>query len=127
MAKQKKIKLPFDKRGGVLVVSRRMRESAVYESMPPAAKVLMDLLHIQWRNDKPVAFGVREAAKKIGCKPETAGKMFNILQERGFIVCVNQSLFNSKTGSKTREWRLTWMPFDFKKPTHDWENWTPKK
>lgn len=124
MAKKKQ-KLGFDQRGGVLAVSRAMRESFVYESMPPVAKVLMDLLQLQWRNNRPVAYGVREAAKKIGCKPDTAGKAFKILQERGFIACVNESLFNSKTGSKTREWRLTWMPFEYRDPTHDWKKWPP--
>jgi hypothetical protein len=118
-------KLAFDKRGGVIVVSRSMRESIVYESMPPVAKVLMDLLQLQWHNEKPVAYGVREAAKKIGCNTGTATKAFKILRERGFIVCINESLFNSKTGSKTREWRLTWMPFERKDPTHDWEKWQP--
>jgi len=106
-------------------VSRAMRESIVYESMPANAKVLMDLMQIQWRNEKLVAYGVREAAKKIRCTKETASKAFKILWERGFIVCAEESVFNSKTGSKTREWRLTWMPFDSKKPTNDWEKWRP--
>jgi DNA-binding transcriptional regulator YhcF (GntR family) len=61
----------------------------------------------QWRNDRPVVYGVREATQKIGCTVNTACKAFKILQERGFIVCVNESFFNSKTGSKAREWRLT--------------------
>ncbi|MDO9142209.1 MAG: hypothetical protein Q7U38_17970 [Methylobacter sp.] len=127
MAKKNKgPKLKYDGRGGVMVVSRAMRESNAYESMPPAAKVLMDLLQMQWRNDRPVAYGVREAGQKIGCKPETAGKAFKVLQERGFIVCETESLFNSRTGSKAREWRLTWMPFDFRNPTHDWEKWKPE-
>ena len=126
MARVKKLKLGYDQRGGVMVVSRAMRESAAYESMPANAKVLMDLLQLQWRNDRPVAYGVREAAKKIGCKPETAGKAFRVLWERGFIVCHAESLFNSKSGSKTREWRLTWMPFDNRNPSHDWEKWQAK-
>ena len=127
MAKKNKgPKLKYDSRGGVMVVSRAMRESYTYESMSPTAKVLMDLLQMQWRNDRPVAYGVREAGQKIGCKPETAGKAFKVLQERGFIVCETESLFNSRTGSKAREWRLTWMPFDFRNPTHDWEKWKPE-
>lgn len=126
MAKKNKIKLDFDQRGGVLAVSRAMRESFAYESMPPAAKVLMDLLHMQWRNDRPVAYGVREAAEKIGCTPNTASKAFRTLYERGFIVCDRESFFNSKSGSKTREWRLTWMPFECRNPTHDWEKWQPE-
>ncbi len=123
---KKKPKLGFDQRGGVIVVSRAMRESSVYESMPASAKVLMDLLHAQWRNDRAVAYGVREAAEKIGCAVNTACKAFKILYERGFIVCTEESVFDSKTGSKAREWRLTWMPFEGKEPTHDWEKWQPE-
>jgi hypothetical protein len=126
MAKRK-FKLPFDQRGGVVPFSRAMLESKAYETMPATAKVLMQLLRIQWRNDRPVAYGVREAAQKISCTPNTAAKAFKTLQERGFIVCEEQSLFNSKTGSKAREWRLTWMPFEYAKPSHDWEKWQPEK
>jgi hypothetical protein len=125
MAKKKQ-KLTYDQRGGVIVDSRAMRESYVYESMPATAKVLMDLLHLQWRNDRPVGYGVREAANKIGCTANTASKAFIVLLERGFIVCHAQSFFSSKTGSKTREWRLTWMPFECRNPTHDWEKWQPE-
>lgn len=121
---KKKPKLGYDSRGGVLAVSRAMRESKAYESMPATAKVLMDLLQMQWRNEKPIGYGVREASQKIGCSKDTAAKAFKVLQERGFIVCQEEALFNSKTGSKTRDWRLTWMPFDFKNPTHNWEKWT---
>ena len=55
--KNKGPKLKYDSRGGVMVVSRAMRESYSYESMSPTAKVLMDLLQMQWRNDRPVAYG----------------------------------------------------------------------
>ena len=109
-----------------MAVSRAMRESDSYKSMTPTAKVLMDLLHMQWRPNKLIAFGVREAGKNIGCKPETAGKAFKMLQDRGFIFCETESLFNSKTGSKAREWRLTWMPFECRDPTHDWEKRKPE-
>ncbi len=70
-----------------MVVSRAMRESLAYVSMPATAKVLMDLLQLQWRKNRPVAYGVREAAQKISCTANTAAKAFKILQERGFIVC----------------------------------------
>ncbi|MGZ8227302.1 MAG: hypothetical protein ACXWT3_11805 [Methylococcaceae bacterium] len=73
---RKKPKLGYDQRGGVMAVSRAMRESAAYVSMPAKAKVLMDLLHLQWRNEKPVAYGVREASQKLKCNASTAGKAF---------------------------------------------------
>ena len=124
---KKKNRLEFDRRGGVIVFSRAMRTSPVYETMPAAAKVLMDLLHLHWCNDKPVSYGVREAAGKIRCNLKTAVKMFDVLKDRGFIECVNESLFNSRTGSKAREWRLTWMPFNDKPPSNNWEKWQPEK
>jgi hypothetical protein len=102
-----------------------MRESMTYQTMPATAKVLMDLLHMQWLTDKAVSYGVRKAAKKIGCTTNIVGKSFKVLVERGFIVCFEESLFNSRNGSRTRDWRLTWMPFDLKNPTHNWEKWTP--
>ena len=123
---KKRPKLGYDQRGGVLAVSRAMRESKAYESMPATAKVLMDLLQIQWRNDRPVSYGVRESAKKIHCSLTTASSAFQILMERGFIVCHSESLFNSRNGSKAREWRLTWMPFELENPTHNWEKWKPE-
>jgi hypothetical protein len=119
----KKKKFPLDTRGGVLLVSRAMREQDVYVSMPPTAKVLMDLLQMQWRDDRPVAYGVREASNKIHCNVKTACIAFKILEQRGFIYCAEESLFNSRTGSKVREWRLTWMPYMDREPTHNWEKW----
>jgi hypothetical protein len=123
MAKSKKPKLPYDTRGGVIVISRAMLEADAYQSLPATAKALMIVMQTQWRNDRAVSYGVREAALKIGCTTATASKAFKLLQERGFIVCNTESFFNSRTGSKAREWRLTWMPFLDKKPTYDWETW----
>ena len=89
------------------------------------------LLQTQWRPDRPVSYGVREAATKIGCAVNTAARAFNELQTRGFIICEEQSLFNSKNGSRTREWRLTWMPYTWpghvKPPSNEWEKWEDKK
>jgi len=122
MSKKKKA-LPFDKRGGVLAINRRMLNSDAYKTLKPYDKVLLLLLHEQWRNERPVAYSVREAEKKIPCNIKTASKSFNKLQEVGFIVCKEQSLFNSRTGSKAREWRLTWLPYQDNEPTNDWEKW----
>ncbi|MBU2571190.1 MAG: hypothetical protein KJ725_14425 [Gammaproteobacteria bacterium] len=98
-----------------------MFNSNEYTKLSIQARYLMLLLQEHWRNDKPVAFGVREAADKLGCMPNKAGKLFNELQEAGFIKLHSESRFNTRTGSKAREWRLTWMPFQGQKPTHDWE------
>ena len=118
---KKKDSLPFDKRGGVIVLSRHLLNSAAYASLTPVQKVLMQLLHEQWRPDRDVAYSVREAAQKISCSVNTACLAFQCLMNKGFIVCTGLSEFNSQLGSKAREWRLTWMPFNSKPPTNDWE------
>ena len=94
-----KLRQPFDTRGGKIVIGRQMINSSAYLSLNSNQKVLMLLLQEQWRPDRPVDYGVREAAEKVGCRINTAGKAFNVLQERGFIVCVELSQFNSRKGS----------------------------
>ncbi len=118
---KKKRSLPFDKRGGTLVLRRLMIESPAYSSLTPEAKVLMLLLQIHWRNDKPVAYGVREAMERIPCAKGTAQRAFEKLRDLGFVEIVDESLFNSRTKSKARTWRLTWMPFMDKLPSNEWE------
>lgn len=121
MAKGKKNKLPFDSRGGVITMSRRMLTHPNYLSLMPQSKVLMQMMHCHWRNDRPVDFGVREASQKIPCDRRTAMKAFNQLRERGFIVCIEESFFSSRTESRSRSWRLDWLPFNDQKPRNTWE------
>ena len=121
----KKHNLPFDKLGGTLVINRRVLISDAYTELKPTDKVLMTLLQLHWRNNKPVSYGVREASEKIPCSINTACKGFSKLQEYGFIECVEQSQFNSRLGSRARDWRLTWLPYQDKPPTNDWEQWRP--
>ena len=119
---KKKSSLPFDKRGGSLVINRRLFNSEAYTSLKPTAKVLMLLLQEQWRNEKLVSYGIREAATKIPCDKKTAMKCFCSLEEAGFIECVNPAQFNSgKLGSHARDWRLTWLPYMSKVPSNEWE------
>ena len=116
-----KIKIPFDKSGGVCVLSRRMLNSENYLTLSAQAKVLILLMHEQWRDEKEVDYGIREASEKIPCSRVTAAKAFNMLSERGYIVLVDESMFSSRTNSKSRTWRLTWMPWLSRTPTHKWE------
>lgn len=119
---RKKRSLPFDRHeGGVIVIQRRLVESVAYLTLSPQAKALINLLQVHWHNDKPVAYGVREAMAKIPCSKLKARETFTELSEKGFIEMINESWFDSRTGSKSRTWRLTWLPWHGKKPTNDWE------
>jgi len=121
MARYKKQALPFDKHGGVIAIQRKLIESNAYRSLTVHAKSLIPALQIHWRNDKPVAYGIREAMTSIPCAFNTARKAFDQLAEKGFIVMIDESVFNSRVSSKTRTWRLTWLPYDWCEPTNDWK------
>lgn len=98
-----------------------MLNSEACQSLKPVEKVLILLLHEQWRNDRPVSYGVREASKKIPCSTNTAGKSFKNLTDLGFIECVEESSFNSRLGSRARDWHLTWLPYLGNSPKNTWD------
>lgn len=108
MAKKKG--LPFDTLGGVVVTQRRLLASPEYLALSAQAKVLITLMHRHWTPTGPVGFGVRQAEEEIPCSRKLAMRCFDELVEAGFIVMVDESLFCSRSQSKTRTWRLTWLP-----------------
>lgn len=118
----KKSHLPFDRRGGTIVIQRRLLSSPAYLALTAQAKVLLTLLHRHWTATGPVGFGVRQAEEEIPCSRTLAMRAFKELEKAGFIVLVDDSLFCSRTKSKTRTWRLTWLPcWRNREPTNDWE------
>ena len=104
-----------------MVIQGVLMRSGPYLRLPAPAKALLHLMHVHWRIDQPVGFGVREAEEKIPCSKRTAMRAFHELEEAGFIRMVDESLFCSRTQSKARTWRLTWMPWQGKPPTNEWE------
>lgn len=121
MGRQKKNRLPFDSAGGVLTVPRRLLESPRYFEVSIYAKRLLVLMQLHWRNERPVAYGVREASQKVPCSRKVAMRAFQELQDAGFIRLMDEAWFDSRTGSKSRTWRLTWLPFMSRPPTNEWE------
>lgn len=122
----KKPRLPFDSAGGTVVIQRRLLSSPSYLNLSAQAKALLHLLQAHWRPHEPVGFGIRQAQREIPCSRQKAMDCFRELQDAGFIVKRDESLFNSREGSKTRTWRLTWLPERYcygygRAPTNDWE------
>lgn len=118
---KKKKKLPFDSRGGVIVQAKHLLNSKQYLGLTAQSKVLLTLIHVHWKNDEPVGFGIREAMAKIPCAKGTAQRAFDQLHEKGFITMVDESLFSSRSQCRTRTWKLNWLPYMDEKPTHEWE------
>jgi hypothetical protein len=121
VAGKKRDALPFDKAGGVVVIQRRLIKSAAFREMSLAARCLLPLLQSQWRNDRAIGYGTREAAAELDCSHRVAMQALRELHERGFIRLEDESMFNSRTGSRARSWVLTWLPFMGKPPTNEWE------
>lgn len=118
----KRSSLPFEQRGGVVAIQRRMLSSPSYLGLSAQAKVLMTLMQRHWTPAGPVGFGVRQAQAEIPCSRTIALRVFEELAGAGFIVMVDESLFCSRAQSKTRTWRLTWLPcWNRRAPTNDWE------
>ena len=120
MAKKKNA-LPFDKEGGTVTVQRPLYDHQAWLTLISPAKTLIALMQLHWRNDKPVAYGIREAMEKIPCAKGTARRAFKQLEEHGFIEMIDESIFDTRSGSKTRTWRLTWMPYNYRFPSNDWK------
>ncbi|MCR6651803.1 MAG: hypothetical protein NVV73_10090 [Cellvibrionaceae bacterium] len=118
---RKKSSLPFDKRGGAIVIQRRLLESRAYLKLSLHARCLMVHMQCHWRNDKSVDFSTRTAATLLSCDRRLAMKAMSELEAAGFIRMEGLSFFNSRTGSKARSWILTWLPFMDRPPTNDWE------
>lgn len=121
MAKKKNTLL-FDRAGGAVTIQRRLLASPAYLTLTPYAKALILLMQRHWTASGPIGFGVRQAEQEIPCSRTVAMRTFRELQAKGFIVLVDESLFCSRAQSKTRTWRLTWLPcWRNRAPTNDWE------
>ena len=117
-----KTPLPFDRAGGAITIQRRLIASPAYLNLTPQAKALMMLMQRHWTAANPVGFGIRQAMREIPCSDKIAMRAFKELRAVGFIVLEDESLFCSRTHSKTRTWRLTWLPcWRNRAPTNDWE------
>jgi hypothetical protein len=57
-------------------------------------------------NNGKIVYSVRMAKERLNIGQSTAGRTLEILQERGFIVCMSKGGFNRK-GRHASEWRLT--------------------
>lgn len=117
----KKTKPKYDQRGGVIVQCKYLHKNPAYQSLTAQSKVLMSLLQMHWTYENRVDYGVREAQDKIPCAKNTASKAFKQLQKSGFITLVEESFFSSRTESKSRVWKLNWMPTGLSDPSNEWD------
>ena len=108
----------YKREGNFFMFHHEIFESSAFRSLDCKARCLLFEL---WRYYQPgseiVFLSVREASKRLGVHPDTAGKAFSNLSDRGFIVMTNHAQWQQRI---SRTWRLTWQPFKGREPTDDW-------
>lgn len=97
-------------------------KSPAFRALTPKARCL--LLELQYREfpnrNGRIGFSENDAAKSLGCAPNTASKAFQELIDKGF---VERSFDGDYTRGLASEWILTYLPYKGREPTNDWRNW----
>jgi hypothetical protein len=78
-------------------------------------------------NNGRIPYSVREAKQSLHISSDTASRLLDILQARGFIVCTRKGYFSVKTTKDASEWLLTEQACDHP-PAHatrDFMRWQP--
>ena len=70
---------------------RNTMEAPAWRALSTTAQALYPWLKLEWKgpqanNNGQISLPVREAAARLGCNPKTAGKAFQDLQAKGFII-----------------------------------------
>jgi hypothetical protein len=78
-------------------------------------------------NNGRIPYSVREAKQSLHISSDTASRLLEILQARGFIVCTKKGAFSLKTTKDASEWRLTEYDCDYPvaHATKDFMRWNP--
>ncbi|MGH6875863.1 MAG: hypothetical protein ACREHV_00640 [Rhizomicrobium sp.] len=80
------------------------------------------------KNNGEISFSVRDAAQLIPCTPNTAGKRFDELQEKGFLAVEVKGAFRAAAKHKAAStWRLTLESCRGKPPTREYQRWRPSE
>jgi hypothetical protein len=92
-----------------------------------AVKLLVYLASFETgTNNGDLFMSERMAADGIGVSKRTAHRLFDELEEHGFIRATAKGYFSIKRGPAT-QWRLTWQswPAASQGPTNEWRAWKP--
>jgi hypothetical protein len=118
------------KPGRFLQLTHFMLESAAWKSLDAVERALCVEVAQRWTgfNNGHIGLGVRQAGKALHVKPQTVGRAFATLQERGFLALQRDSTFDQKR--LAREWRVTFFPMGdcrapSSPPSNDFMRWRP--
>jgi hypothetical protein len=83
--------------------------STAWRSLTGNARALYIEIAMRYNgsNNGRIPYSAREAIAALHISKSTAGRLFKILEDRGFIVCTKRGAFSLKTTKDASEWRLT--------------------
>lgn len=91
-----------------------------------AVKLLVHLARFETgANNGELFLSERMAAEGIGVAKRTAAKLFDELEDHGFIAPTAKGYFSTQRAAT--QWRLTWVPWAGKAATNEWRSWRPKE
>lgn len=91
---------------------RATLNSPAWRALPVAAKALYPCLLLEWHgpranNNGKIRLALRQAANMLRVQPNTAGRAFHALQEKGFIVITRPARLGLGGEAKCTEYELT--------------------
>jgi hypothetical protein len=83
--------------------------SAAWNSLPGDARALYIQIAQRYNgsNNGRIPYSVREAVQALGVSKGQAKYLFDMLLDRGFIICTRRGAFSLKTVKDASEWLLT--------------------
>lgn len=116
------------KKGRFVRLPHPILQSEAYRSLDCVARALLtELVMLEnGRNNGSLYLSTRDAAARLGLSDtRPAMRAFDDLVDRGLIMCTKDSSFNVKAGggSRARCWRLTWLAWNNRPPSNEWERY----
>lgn len=104
--------------GGFIGLPRRVFESSSYRGLSLSARCLLDEFQYLFRKERNgrIGMSLEKVCERLNISYKTAQKAMDELEEKRFI---DNTAPANRHGSRAREWRLTYEPYQGKEPTDD--------
>lgn len=91
---------------------RRTMEEPAWRALSSTAQALYPWLKLEWRgpnanNNGKIQLSVRQAAERLGVRPDTAAEAFRELQRKGFIVQTEHACLGLEGAARAPSYEIT--------------------
>lgn len=110
---------------------RQTMEEPAWRALSSTAQALYPWLKLEWsgpdaNNNGKIRLSVRQAAERLGVRPDTAAEAFRDLQRKGFIVQIEHAFLGVEGAAKAPAYEITELKMpgaerDGRKLYRDWQ------